>query len=587
MKRSARIICLILAGIFVFGVLAAVLLSAVSYAAEKSVRSETVYVDLAHDGTPVSILASVYLTNPEKLDTVTDRTILTELKNVAGTEQPDVDGQTAVWKAAGGDVAYQGRADAPLPFAIRIRYFLDGEPMQAEEMAGKSGHVRIEVAVENSDAHQVEVEGETVTMYTPFTVVSLFTVGEDFRSVTAENAKISSEAGSSMVTAITLPGLAASLGVEAEGKLSESFALEADVNDFELGEIMFVAMNGIVDAADVEEIDDVKTLLDGFNELQDGMNKLERGARSLRDGVEEYGKGISKYVDGVDAIAGGVDELKKGIDTLSSGVSQIGGFGSMSSELTAAAGTISSIKGEIEKAISGTSVSEEQIAGAIASVGAAMDPPMTDEQVAALTQAVMSYIQNVSGKPDLSGLDKLADALTSAASSVDALSGGIAQLQSGISRLASGAGELAEGASKLVENGGALTKGVDELYQGAAALRRGIRTLNQDGVTKLVEETSGVNVSLSRKDALFDLSEAYTSYSGLTKDGTGSVRFVLTTEDIFVPAPLETPAPEQDDADASADGTAISPLWYCAGGAAAVAVFAAAFCLLRKRRRES
>ena len=67
--------------------------------------------------------------------------------------------------AAGEDVSYQGTANAEdLPFMVYFTYFLNGKQIAPEDLAGKSGRVRIEIATENRLKRTCEVDGEQVEL---------------------------------------------------------------------------------------------------------------------------------------------------------------------------------------------------------------------------------------------------------------------------------------------------------------------------------------------------------------------------------------------------------------------------------------
>ena len=102
---------------------------------------------------------------------------------------------------------------------------------------------------------------------------------------------------------------------------------------------------------------------------------------------------------------------------------------------------------------------------------------------------------------------------------------GAYELAWGLYDLASGADELADGAVELADGSGELTDGIDELYDG-------LRDFHRDGMQELLDETSSINVSLSRKDALLDLSDGYNEFSAAKEVENGSVQFIFTIEEI-------------------------------------------------------
>ena len=64
----------------------------------ESARHERVYAVVGTDGTVRSLTDSIRLENPEKLDVLTDSTLLTGIENVSGDESFTLDGQTLTWQ---------------------------------------------------------------------------------------------------------------------------------------------------------------------------------------------------------------------------------------------------------------------------------------------------------------------------------------------------------------------------------------------------------------------------------------------------------------------------------------------------------
>ena len=56
-----------------------------------------------------------------------------------------LDGSALRWDTGEHDVYYQGESSLTPPVTAEIRYELNGQPITAEELLGKSGHVRITV----------------------------------------------------------------------------------------------------------------------------------------------------------------------------------------------------------------------------------------------------------------------------------------------------------------------------------------------------------------------------------------------------------------------------------------------------------
>lgn len=555
-RRIVRIICWILAGLFLISA-ASLLLARVAYAAEPARRDESVYVDMDADGNITSVVSSVYLGNPSKEDSLTDYTTLTNIKNIAGLDSPTVEGQAVTFKADGEDVIYQGNGEEDaLPFSISITYTLDGKRVQAAELAGQSGHLCITIQVTNREMHTVTVDEEAVDMYVPFTVICMYTFDETFSNVTTSG-KLTNQAGTNTVMGVLMPGLRESLDDLDNESIQDTLTIETDVRNLSLPEATLIGMVGLVDESDLSGIDDVQELMDGLDEMEDATRKLRDGAKELRDGSQEYTDGTVEFADGARELADGALEAADGGAKLTDGIGQTyDGIDKLYKELEAMGSVGGGSGGE-----GGDTGSVDQ--PAIADAMEWLQQQQTEVQEAAVLLRYIDTLQN--------GLEQATAALEAVAemqtqmqqllSGIGALRTGVKELYDGayelawgLYDLASGADELADGAVELADGSGELTDGIDELYDG-------LREFHRDGMQELVDETSSINVSLSRKDALLDLSDGYNEFSAAKEVENGSVQFIFTVEEIEPELPIPTPTPQAEAAEDQGSANIFQQIW--------------------------
>ena len=82
----------------------------------------------------------------------------------------------------------------------------------------------------------------------------------------------------------------------------------------------------------------------------------------------------------------------------------------------------------------------------------------------------------------------------------------------------------------------ALIKGITQLRDGAMQLSDGLKEFNEEGVQKLVDAVDGDLGGLGdRLQAVIDVSRNYKTFSGISDDMEGSVKFVYRTEAITAP----------------------------------------------------
>ena len=609
MKKSFRIICLVMALAFAASVLVSIVCS-VALADEMDTRGETVYVETDAEGNVLSMISSVYITNLSGAETVTDSTTLTNIKNVLGSESPTVDGTNVTFKAEGEDVCYQGEASGELPFTISLKYYLDGVQMKPDDIAGKSGRVRIEVNCESTLKKTVETDGEEKEMNVPFSVIGMMTLDESCTGL-ASDAKISSQAGTTTIMAVMLPGLAESLEIENSDKIKESFYVEMNTESFELGKCTFIGMTGIIDENDLSGIDDIETLLTAIDEINSastslykGAKRLRNGASTLNDGINEYISGVTTASDGMSQIVSGAAQLDEGTGQLSSGMNtfaesidkivekvdeakaKLEELQNPSSDVDARIlamiedeinkaleGKEEEVKEEVRKTVydslSGTDLSEDEknaIADQAADAVNLSDISLNIDQNVA-NEIRMAILELDSVKKAIAKLEELISAADELADGANQLADGASEVSSGTYKLYEALKELDEGLTLLGDNGTQLADGTKQLYKGLDTLTDGLKTVSTEGLSKIVEETDGIKVSLSKKDALIELSESYTAFSSAAENVNGSVQFLITTEAIVEPLPIEidtesTAETETTDGGMDNDDTAESKSFF-------------------------
>lgn len=554
-RRIVRIICWILAGLFLISA-ASLLLARVAYAAEPARRDESVYVDMDADGNITSVVSSVYLGNPSKEDSLTDYTTLTNIKNIAGLDSPTVEGQAVTFKADGEDVIYQGNGEGDaLPFSISITYTLDGKRVQAAELAGQSGHLCITIQVTNREMHTVTVDEEAVDMYVPFTVICMYTFDETFSNVTTSG-KLTNQAGANTVMGVLMPGLRESLDDLDNESIQDTLTIETDVRNLSLPEATLIGMVGLVDESDLSGIDDVQDLMDGLDEMEDATRKLRDGAKELRDGSQEYTDGTVEFADGARELADGALEAADGGAKLTDGIGQTyDGIDKLYKELEAMGSMGGGSGGEGGDT---GSVDQAEIAGAIAWLNT-VAADSSDPNALYNVEILLTYIQTL--KTGLEAVAEMQAQMQQLLSGIGALRTGVKELYDGayelawgLYDLAGGADELADGAVELADGSAELTDGIDELYDG-------LREFHRDGMQELLDETSSINVSLSRKDALLDLSDGYNAFSAAKEVENGSVQFIFTVEEIEPELPIPTPTPQAEAAEGQGNANIFQQIW--------------------------
>lgn len=120
-----------------------------------------------------------------------------------------------------------------------------------------------------------------------------------------------------------------------------------------------------------------------------------------------------------------------------------------------------------------------------------------------------------------------------AAEGSNELYAGAGDLKDGTAELRAGAAKLYAGVLQLKDGTPALVSGVTQLKDGAIQLSEGLQQLNKEGIqklTKLLQDDLGDLTA--RVQATIDVSRDYRSFSGISDDASGQVKFIYRTDEI-------------------------------------------------------
>lgn len=283
-------------------------------------KEESVYVKVDASGNVKKTTVSEWLKNPEK-GTVSDTSELKDIKNVKGDETFETGSNNNVsWKSEGNDIYYQGTIDKELPVDVKVSYKLDGKSISPKDLKGKSGKVEIQFSYDNKSKQTVNVNGEDVEMYTPFTMVSAMMLSSDeYSNVSVENGKLISDGDKKIVVGVAFPGLANDLNLKdlnMDIDIPETVTITADVKDATVGTSITMASAELMNEFGLNDIDSFDDLQDSIDDLEDATNQLVDGSKEAADGSKELADGVGTLNDGAGTLASGAGTLADGVNTL-------------------------------------------------------------------------------------------------------------------------------------------------------------------------------------------------------------------------------------------------------------------------------
>lgn len=280
-------------------------------------KDETVYVKVDDAGNQKDVTVSDQLKNISSLGTIDDVSDLKDIKNVKGDETFSENNGKLVWQGDKKDICYQGTTTKKIPVGMKVTYELDGKKVSADDLEGKSGHLKIHYEYQNTSADSGK--------YTPFLMATgLLMDGEKFSNVTVDNGKVISDGDRDIVIGMGLPQLKEQL-TSVSSKVDDldipdSFTVEADVTDYEKVEAVTVATNEVFNEVGTDKFDSLDELKDSMTELQDASNKLVSGSGQLKDGLDTLLSSSGTLVSGIDQLASGGNTLVGGTGSLVSGM---------------------------------------------------------------------------------------------------------------------------------------------------------------------------------------------------------------------------------------------------------------------------
>lgn len=406
------------------------LMDSVSLKDNDADKDESVYLISDANGNVNKTIVVDHLKNKDKKDTLEDASNLSDIENVKGKEKFTQSGDKLTWQAGGKDIYYQGTATAEPPVTQKVTYYLDGKEISPEDLAGKSGKVKIRFDYTNTTSYTETVNGEKQTVSVPFAAVTGLVLGDGFENIEVTNGKAEVSDSSSVVLGYALPGLKDSLGIkdkdlDGDVNIPEYMEMTADVENFS----MPAAMTFVVNASDYVSTDGIDTsdLDDMINDLKDASTQLQDGSKTLAEGTDTLSDGLSTLQSKLGTFASGVGTLQSGLKTYTDGVSTLSGglntLGNSTGALVSGADKLNSGAGQLA-----------------------------------------------------SGSATLKDGLKSYTDGANGLAKGASDLDAGIGTLAEKSGTLVDGATKLDDGASQLSASASSINEGIKSLDTGLKT---------------------------------------------------------------------------------------------------------------
>lgn len=474
-------------------------------------KDESVYLISDANGNVNKTIVVDHLKNKDKKDTLEDASNLSDIENVKGKEKFTQSGDKLTWQAGGKDIYYQGTATEEPPVTQKVTYYLDGKEISPEDLAGKSGKVKIRFDYTNTTSYTETVNGEKQTVSVPFAAITGLVLGDGFENIEVTNGKAEVSDSSSVVLGYALPGLKDSLGIkdgdlDGDVNIPEYMEMTADVENFS----MPAAMTFVVNASDYVSTDGIDTsdLDDMINDLKDASTQLQDGSKTLAEGTDTLADGLSTLQSKLGTFASGVGTLQSGLKTYTDGVSTLSGglntLGNSTGALVSGADKLNSGAGQLASGSATLKDGLKTYTDGASQLNTGLN--QLNDNTGSLATGVTSLND---------GAKTLSDGINAANKGAAGVSAGAAQLKTSIDTAKTGADSLAAGAKQVDEGVGQLTQSLSDMPETIKTnINKSLESLNELNVGTLFKTLGYIDTDKITADNVSAAADAAVNNAG-------------------------------------------------------------------------
>lgn len=548
-------------------------------------KKETVYTKLNSDGSISNITVNDHLINNDKLESVDDLTNLKDIMNISGDESFTLNGNKLSFKALSNDIIYTGTTDKELPIKIDIKYYLNNEEKDVNDIIGATGKVKIVFNYRNISSCYRNINGVNKVLYTPFVITTGMILNNEYNSnIEVINGKAINNGNNNIILGIAAPGLADSLGLQELNNLNK-ITISFETTRFEMPTVYSVATPKIIDNDDLKIFDKLTSISTSVDKLQTSIDSIEQGANDLLEGITKIDVGNNAIYDNLKLVTEKITELEQGslkleqgletiLKKLSSSESLLNNYIS-SESVTDMKLLIKSNTDTIEKLkttnknlkdtydLFGLSnLTNEMIMALDATIYSRLGLTLTPEEITAknlqLIVVKATYENSYESNTKLiTLLEKDNEALTTTLQTLNDASSNITKLMTtltvalndakeGSKKIVDGTEKLKEGMELLTSNSKTLALGTDNLLDGGKKLTLGISDFNTKGINELSKYASKINNIATTNKELVKLSQNYGTFTMNNNKTNSETKFIMTIPAISYVEEVPTSEPTKE-----------------------------------------
>lgn len=303
-------------------------------------KEEVVYIMTQSDGT----VNNINVVNIFDKGNVVDYGKYSSVKMLTTTDKIKQEGDKISFSSDAKKVYYQGTLKSKeIPWNISIRYFLDDKEYTANEIAGKSGALKIKFCISKNEKY----EGN---FYDDYALQATFLLDTDLcQNIKADAATVANVGSDKQLSYTILPGK----GIKTQ--------ITADVESFEMNA---VAINGVklnldINSGNTKDLTKkVTQFMDASKQLDSGSRKVYRGTKTVKTGTQSLNSGITNLKSGAAELNSGIVSLQDGMKSIQKGLNTLN---SQSSKLEDGSSKMEFALKTIQKNLDGVSVSISKI----------------------------------------------------------------------------------------------------------------------------------------------------------------------------------------------------------------------------------
>ena len=399
-------------------------------------KEENVYVNMSAKGD----IQSVYVVNIFTLEQdgkIVDYGDYTDIRNLSSSEEIQKEANQVSLNGKAGKNYYQGTLNVKeIPWKIEVSYYLDGNQIDEQQLAGKAGRLSIKIKVSKNP----NVQATFFDNYLLQATLSLDS--QTCKNIEAQGATIANVGSKKQITYNFLAGT------------EKEIEITAEVTDFEL--VDGISFNGLLMKMAIDNLD-TSVLTNKVSQLKTGVSTLNTGMNKLKTGSSKYKVALGELASKTKDLPSQSKQVASGIQSSLNGVKQI------ESQLKNATtnGNTADLQTQITKQIDGSLQKDshyQALKQANPEMAAYMRQTLISTSLTTAKTVASTYEQQVS-------------------SSMTELNSGLKQLESGLSTLSSAYSKMDEGIAKVASGIQTLNNSYTDIQEGITSATKGSNTL--------------------------------------------------------------------------------------------------------------